>query len=325
MRDAIDRRNSLKMASTFDFSPHGFNLVLKQPKHYLIMRKSFIAAAAALALMMTANVSTAQIQTPAPSPSATLTQRVGLTDIELNYSRPGKKDRKVMGELVPFGEIWRTGANSATTIAFSSDVTFGDKAVKAGTYALYTLPGESEWTVMLYSDLSMGGNVANYDNSKEVVRVTGKVEKIDMTVETFTMDINNIRDNGAHLVLMWENTVVRVPMEVSFDEMVMAQIERTMKNPMSQAANNYAAAASYYYQNGKDLNKALEWINAALSINSGAFWWMHTKAQIQLGLGDNKGAIATAEASKKAASENASGDFGYVARNEDLIKKAKGK
>lgn len=289
------------------------------------MRKSFLATTMALALMLVATLATAQIQTPAPSPSATLTQKVGLTDIEINYSRPGKKDRKVMGELVPFGAIWRTGANAATTISFSTDVTFGGKAVKEGTYALYTIPGASEWTVMLYSDLSVGGNVANYDEKDEVVRVTAKTEEIGMTIESFTIDVNHLRDNSAHLVLMWENTAVRVPVEVSFDEVVMAQIERVMRNPLGQAASNYASAATYYYQNDKDLAKALEWINAALEINGGAFWYMHTKAQIQLAMGDKKGAIATAEASMNAAKENKSGDFGYVARNEALIKEAKGK
>lgn len=291
----------------------------------MTMRKFVFAKALAIALVLTATVATAQIQTPAPSPSATLTQKVGLTDVEINYSRPGKKDREVMGTLVPYGQIWRTGANGATTISFSDDVKVSGNDVKAGTYALYTVPGATEWSIHLYSDLSLGGNVANYDASKEVLKFMAKPEQIDFTVESFTIDINHLRDNSAHIVLMWENTAVRFPIEVSFDEQVMSQIDRVMRNPMGQAANNYASAATYYLDNGKDLDKALEWISAAIEINPKAFWYVHTKARIQLASGDKKSAITTAEASKKMASENASGDFGYVKRNEDLIKEAKGK
>ncbi len=233
------------------------------------------------------------------------------------------KGRKIFGGgkdfLVPFGEMWRTGANSGTVISFSDDVKVEGKEVKKGEYLLLTIPGASEWTVILYSDVSMGGNTAAYDQSKDAARFTVKPTRLNDVVETFTVGIGDISDDNtsAKIKLAWENTAVKFGVAVDYDAKVMKSIEAGTKvNP-----NNYVAAANYYFDNGKDLKKALEWITLGIETgNQNAFWNIHTKAKIQLALGDHKGALATAQQSLEKA-KAAPSDFGYIKNNEDLIAK----
>ncbi|RMG72229.1 MAG: DUF2911 domain-containing protein [Bacteroidetes bacterium] len=255
----------------------------------------------------------AQIRTPAPSPLATVIQAVGLSEIKLEYSRPSARGRKVFGELVPYGKVWRTGANASTKITFGTDVTFGGEAVKSGTYALYSIPGEKEWTFMLYSDLTLGGNVAGYDEANEIVRVTAKSSALNHEVETFTLGFDHLRDESAHLVLSWAKTRVAVPITWDTDGAVMANIERVMGGP---TAGDYYQAAVYYYNTDRDLDKALTWINKALE--GGERYWIVTwKARILGKMGHKAEAIATAERAKKLAEEGNNPD--YVKINEDLI------
>lgn len=270
----------------------------------------------------------AQIRTPQPSPAGTVSSVVGLTNVEISYFRPGVKGRQIFGEgagfLIPFGQIWRTGANSGSVLSLSTDVKIAGQDVEAGEYLIITIPGEDKWQFMLYSDLSMGGNVASYDESMEVLRVTANTMEAPMT-ERLTFNIADISaDNtSANIELQWETTVVKVPMEVDFDEQVMADIaEKTRVNP-----SNYVQAANYYLSTNRDLDKALEWVNMYLAEgdNSKQFWNVHLKARILAAMGKNKEAIKTAEASMEAASNNPNGDFGYIKRNEDLIKEIKGK
>ncbi len=261
----------------------------------------------------------AQIQTPASSPTGNINQRVGLTDIEIEYSRPGIKDRVIFGDLVKYGEIWRTGANASTKISFSEDVKLAGQEVAAGRYAIYTIPGTEEWAFVLYSDLSLGGNIAKYKSENEVLKVKIKPEKLPMKVETLTFDVGYLRKSSAILSLMWEDTRISIPLQADYDAKVMAQIEQKMENPLSEAYGIYAGAANYYYSENKDLNKALEWMNAALEIDPSAFWNVHTKAKIQAGLKDYEAAIKTAEASLEMAKANEDGGFGYVKLNTDAI------
>lgn len=265
----------------------------------------------------------AQIQTPAASPAASVSTTVGLTDVKINYARPKVKGRKIFGEgsdfLVPYGQLWRTGANAGTVISFSDDVTVGGKSLKKGDYLLLTIPGASEWTVILYSDPSMGGNTAAYDQSKDAVRLTAKPAKLADRVETFTVNISDISDDNtkANIEVAWENTSVKFGITVDYDSKVMKAIEAgTRVNP-----GNYIAAANYYFENGKDLKKALEWITIGIETgNQNAFWNIHTKAKIQHALGDYAGALATAQQSLDKA-KAAPSDFGYVKLNEDLMAK----
>lgn len=287
----------------------------------ITVKKSLLTLALASCLL----ISEAQIQTPAASPAATVSTVVGLTDVKVTYSRPKSKGRKIFGAggdfLVPFGELWRTGANSGTVISFADDVKVEGTDVKKGEYLIFSIPGPAEWTIMLYSDLSIGGNTTAYDKAKEVARFTVKPEKLSEKVETFTVNISDIADNNtsAKVQLAWENTSVKFNVGVDFDAKVMKSIEANTKvNP-----NNYIAAARYYFENGKDLNKALEYMNMGLAnSNPNAFWNIHLKAQIQKALGDKKGAIATAQQSLEIA-KKAENDFGYIKLNEDLIKSLK--
>lgn len=265
----------------------------------------------------------AQIQTPAASPAGTVSSVVGLTDISIKYSRPKMKGRKIFGSgaefLVPYGELWRTGANQGTIINFSDDVKVEGKDIKKGEYMLLTIPGADSWTVILYSDPSIGGNMANYKQEKDAARFSVKPSRLTETVQTFTIGISDISDDNtnANIQLAWENTLVKFNVTVDYDAKVMKAIEAgTRVSP-----GNYIAAANYYFETKKDLNKALEWITQGIETgNREAFWNIHTKAKIQDALGDKKGALATAQQSLELAKKAAS-DFGYIKLNEDLIAK----
>ncbi len=262
----------------------------------------------------------AQIQTPAASPPASVSTQVGLTDITINYYRPRAKGRKIFGTdasvLVPYGKIWRTGANNGTRIKFSDDVTVEGKPVKKGEYLIFTWPGANEWTVSLYKDLELGGNTGGYKEENEAARFTVKPGKLSEKVDAFTINITDIApdNSSAKIELAWENTSVKFGVGVSFDEKVMASIKaNTQVNP-----GNYFQAAVYYLETGKDLKQALEWINKAAEANPNAFWISHQKAKIQKALGDKAGAKATATASLESAKK--AGNRDYEMMNQDLIK-----
>lgn len=242
----------------------------------------------------------AQINTPAPSPTAEFKTKVGLTDITLNYSRPSMKGRKIYATdgLVPYGQIWRTGANAATTIEFSEDVVFGGKDVPKGKYALYSLPGESSWAVMLYSDVALGGDTENYDASKEVARVNATPTKMAFPIQTFTIGIGDVSDNGATLGLIWENTYVPVEIKVQTDKQVAAQIDNFAKNPMSQVASNYLNAGWYYYNKGENLAVAADYMKKGVEYSTSPFkfFWMNRAAEVLAKTGDTAGALKMAQA-----------------------------
>ena len=257
---------------------------------------------------------TAQIILPAPSPAGKVYSKVGLTDVEISYSRPKMKGRKIFGAgdafLVPFGQVWRTGANQGTIITTSTDLKVGGQNLPAGEYMILTIPAADSWDVIFYKDKSIGGNVAAHKKEDEQLRAKGKVSKLTEPVETLTFNIADISaDNTtAALELAWEHTSIKVTLE---------QIDRNTKvNP-----GNYAAAANYFFSTGRDLDQAIEWMNKYLESNPQAFWNIHTKAQMLAKKGDKKSikeAIATAEKSIAVAKE-ADDDFGYIKRNEDLI------
>jgi len=261
-----------------------------------------------LALVITCNAF-GQIDTPRPSPQGKVTQTVGLTDIAIEYSRPGVKDRTIFGGLLAYGEIWRTGANSATTISFSDDVKLEGNSVPAGKYALYTIPGKEEWTIMIYKDVSLGGNVDEYDEANELVRIKVAPQKLPVKIETLTFDVGDIGDDNANISLMWEETKVSFKIEVEYDSKIMADIKEKMENPLAQAATLYIQSANYYFNEGKDLNQALEWMNKGLEISASPFNFfnMHRKSMIQAGLGDYKGATATATEAHKLGEDTSGG------------------
>ena len=256
----------------------------------------------------------AQIRTPAASPGAKMEQRVGLTDITLEYSRPSAKGRTVFAAngLVPFGEIWRAGANQATKITFSDDVKVGGQALKKGAYAILAKPGATEWSVMFYEHTT--GNWGDYQSKTPNATVMGKVSKLNEMVETFTMDINHISNTGAHLVIMWADTKVAVPVEVEVDSRVMADINRVLAGP---SANDYFAAATYLHESGKDLDKALDYVRKANAQNP-QYWMLRREAMILADLKKYGEAVMVAEKSLAKAKEAGNND--YIRMNEASIK-----
>lgn len=267
------------------------------------------------ALCATTLAATAQVKAPQSSPKATMTQIVGLTDVELEYYRPSAKSRSVYGNLVPFGKVWRTGANGNSTISFSEDVTIGGKPLKKGKYAVYTTPKADSWEVMFYSDTNNWGLPEKWDESKVALRTAVKPQVMNHNVETFTMLINNVNNNDATLDIMWERTLVSVKFEVPTHEAAMASIERTMNGP---SATDYYAAGQYLYQSNGDMKKALEYVSKAVDMNQNKpFWMLRQKALIQAKTGDKKGAIETARQSMNAAKAAKNDD--YVKMNQDSI------
>ncbi len=278
------------------------------------MKKSLLS----IALTLFAFAGYSQIQMPAPSPTATVQQKVGLTDISVVYSRPGVKGRTVFGDMIPYGKVWRTGANASTKITFSDNVKLGGKDVPAGEYALYSIPNQNEWTIIIHKNTKLWG-AGGYDAKDDLVRFTAKAEAMPMSVESMVIDFGNFKNTSGEMYIIWDKVAVTIPIEVEIESKVMAQIKEKVIDASAPSGNDLAAAANFYHQSGKDLKQALTWMDQACKARPEAFWLLHTKATIQKDLGDKKAAIATAKKSIELAKSNKDGDFGYIKRNEDLI------
>ncbi len=258
----------------------------------------------------------AQINTPAPSPTAEMEQKVGLTDVTIKYSRPSMKGRTVMGNLVPYDKIWRTGANQNTMITFGDDVMIGGKTVKAGTYAIFTKPGQNKWDVYFYTDTENWGAPEVWDESKVAAMVTSDVIKLPMSIETFTLSLDDLTNDSATLGMMWENAYVPVEIKTKTDEMVTSSIDRIMNGP---TANDYYTAAVYYKDSGKDIAKAEKWMDKAMEMTKEpAFWQLRQQSLIYAKAGKKDKAIETAK--KSLAASKAANNMDYVKMNEDSLK-----
>ncbi|HAH54973.1 MAG TPA: dihydrolipoamide dehydrogenase [Flavobacterium sp.] len=262
-----------------------------------------------LAMIIANYVSEAQVKTPQPSPKSTLTQVVGLTTVEIVYSRPSAKGRDVFNNLVPFGKLWRTGANENTTISFSDDVIIDGKTLAKGKYAIFTTPKADIWEIIFYTATDNWGNPENWDEAKVALKTTAKSDHIDRFVESFTIGINNLDNNFAHLELSWEKTIVALKFEVPTAKNAIASIDKVLAGP---GAGDYFSAAQYYFQSNGDMTKALTYVNKALDMNKDKpFWYNRLKSLIQAKLGDKNGAIETAKISLASAE---------VAKNQDYVK-----
>lgn len=271
----------------------------------------FIAAAGLMTLG-----SSAQIKTPAPSPSAKIEQTVGLTDMSVTYSRPSMKGRTIMNNLVPYGKVWRTGANANTIVEFSTDVTVGGKELKAGSYALYTKPTQKSWEVYFYSDTSNGGTPREWDDSKVAASITVDAIQMPINVETFTITVDDLTNNGANIGIMWEKTYVGVPFVVPANKAVMASIDKVLGGP---DAGDYYAAATYLSSSDQSLDKASEYMEKAMSmIKEPKFWQLRQQSLLFAKVGNKKAAIKTAQTSLAKAKE--AGNADYVKLNEDSLK-----
>lgn len=262
----------------------------------------------------------AQIQTPAASPRATVVQAVGLTSVTIEYSRPGAKNREIYGGLVHYGEVWRTGADGATRIAFDHDVIFGGEPVEAGEYALYTIPGVQEWTIILHANTSNWG-AQGYDPENDVLRVQVPVQRIEPFLETFTIGLNHLRNDSAKLHLDWAHTRVAVEITTDTSSRVEESIRSAMKNPESLRPRDYASAAVFYLNQDRNLEQAKVWMEKALEEASHAYWWDHSYARILAKLGENEAAIEAANSSLEKARATGGRAFGYIELNEALIER----
>ena len=258
----------------------------------------------------------AQIQTLQPSPSAKIEQVVGLTNVTIDYSRPAKRDRKIMGELVPMGEIWRAGANENSTLSFSDPVKVGGKNLDAGTYSLFIRPGKSMWEVFFYTETDNWGLPEKWNTESIAVVVETEIIQLKNTIESFTISLDDLYNNGANINIKWENTKVSIPIEVPTHSKMMSSITKTIKkDPKSR---DYYNAAIYYRQSNQDLNQAKKWIAKAIEMDPDKFWMYRQKSLILAQLNEKDIAIAAAKTSLKLAQE--AGNMDYVRLNTKSIK-----
>lgn len=272
------------------------------------MRKLLLTAFAVFTLF----IADAQLKTPAPSPTQTIKQDFGLSNVELSYSRPGVKGRKIFGDLVPFGKVWRTGANSATTITFGDGVTIGGVKIAAGKYGLLTIPDSKSWIIIISKQTDVT-SPADYKADQDIVRVEAKTMILEEKIESFTMQFANVKPSTCDLQLMWDKTAVALSISTDVESKVMAQIDQLM----NKDNRPYYSAAMYYMDNGKDLNQALAWFDKAVEMQPNAFWIHHQRANCLAKLGKKADAKAAAEKSKALATEQKNDD--YVKLNEKLL------
>jgi hypothetical protein len=276
-----------------------------------------IITALLLSTALTVSVSAQQLKTPAASPTATLDQAFGLSNIKIEYSSPSVKGRIIFGDLVPYDKIWRTGANASTKITFGDDVMIEGSKLKAGTYAFYTIPGKTSWSLLFYNDITLGGDVENYKKENEALRVTVKPSSMSEKVETFTINVSDITPTTSNLEILWDKTKVLCKVSTEIDDKVLKSIETAL----AKDSRPYFQAANYYYENDKSLDSAYKWVNLAIAGNPKAYWMVHLKAKIQKKMNDTKGAITSAEQSMALAKEDKNED--YVKLNEKLIAEMK--
>jgi tetratricopeptide (TPR) repeat protein len=266
----------------------------------MILHRSICLHAAAIwaSLSLASSLSAAEekFKFPDASQHATITQRVGLTDVTVDYSRPGIRGREIFGGLVPYGKVWRTGANASTKIKFSDAVKIGGKEVAAGEYSFFTIPDKEEWTIILSKNTKLWG-AYDYKEDTDAVRVAAKPETLSAPVESFTIAFDDLKDDGATIVLKWDKTRLPIELTTNTVEKVNAEITAALKDSKALDARFYYQAASFYYEHEKDLEQALKWVDQAIAKKSDAYSFYYKKAQIEVKLGHKEAAKAAAEKS----------------------------
>lgn len=278
------------------------------------MKKTLFILIMAVSILFSEN-SSAQLKMPQSSSSQTIIQEFGLGRVTVKYSRPNIKGRSVEKDLAPFGEVWRTGANDATVITFTDAVNLEGNAIAAGEYALFTIPGKNEWTIILNKENKQWGSY-QYKQAEDVIRFKVKPIKVNEKSETFSIRFSNVMPSSANLDLVWDNFKISVKMTTDVDAKVMASIDEAMKTDKKP----YYPAAVYYFENGKDLKNALEWISIAEAGDPKAPWFKYQKARIQLKSGDKTGAAETAKAGIEAA--KAVNNVEYIRLNQNILTEA---
>ena len=271
----------------------------------LLLGICFISAAA---------FTNAQFKMPAPSPGQTIKQDFALGTIELVYSRPSIKGRKIFGDLVPYNKVWRTGANSSTKIKFTDVVEMNGKRIDTGTYALYTIPGEDMWEVILNKGIGNWGS-NGYKESDDIIRFKVPVMRIKPELETFTMQFANVKPESCELHIMWDKTAISIPIKALIKDRMRTDLEKAMKGDKKP----YFNAAQFYYEFDNNNAKALESIKGAVAANPKAYWMWLYKARIEQAMGDKAAAMASSQKSLELAREEKNDD--YIKMNEDIQKK----
>ena len=255
------------------------------------------------------------LRVPALSPYSEIKQNVGLTEITIQYSRPSKKGRYIMGDLVPYDKIWRTGANASTKLIFKDDVRIAGNDLPAGTYALYTIPGKQNWTVIIHRNTelrSLAGDA--YKQANDAFRFEVPSIQNPFTEETFNIRIGDITSHSCNLILSWDNTIIKFPIEVEVKSKIQAQMEELLKDPENMSSRNYFRAAEYYFSNNIDLDQSMEWINAALMKSENNFRYGLLKAKIYGGLGEWEKALETVKLAH---------EWAWAANNANYIEQTK--
>ena len=252
---------------------------------------------------------------PQASPSAKLIQKVGLTDVTVDFSRPSTKGRKIFGELVPFGQVWRTGANENSIISFSTSIKIGDTDVPAGKYSVYTIPNENSWEFILYSDYNNWGLPSDWDENKVVVRQKFTPIKLENKMESFKFAFDDLTNNSFTLGVTWGYFYLPVEIKLPTTSIVMSSIEEVLKNPTS---SDLYKAAVYLLQENRDLRMAKEWMNQAITMmDNPRFYHLRQQSLIYAALKDYKMAIKVAQASLE--KSIVAGNSDYEKMNQDSI------
>lgn len=260
-----------------------------------------------------------QLKTPQASPLSKIEQKVGMTTISIEYSRPSKRGRNVFPDVVKYDEVWRTGANENTKISTSDILIFDKDTLQAGEYALYTKPMKDSWEIYFYKETSNWGTPQKWDNDKVALTITTPIEKLETTVETFTIGFNDLTTKSGHLSLMWDKTAISIPFQLNTVDEVVANINKIMNGPSSR---DYYGAANYYFSEGMDLDQALVWMKKAVELEGERAFWMYRKlALIQAKKGAYKEAIESAQVSIEGATKV--GNMNYVEMNNISIKEWK--
>lgn len=261
-----------------------------------------------------AGVAEAQIRLPAASPSATIVQGVGLQKVTIEYSRPALKGRKMFGDQVPYGKVWRTGANQAPKLTVDGEVTIGGKTVPAGTYGLFTIPTENDWTIILSKKPNQFG-AFSYNESDDLLRFTVKSEKLKSSAEFFTIEFTDFTSTSSNVAIRWENREVKFEIKTNPDAQIMAQLQAELAKP-DVKTGIYSAAANYYFDTNRDMKQAREWADKVVAADK-KYWTYFLRGKIAAKQGDCQTARADAEAGLKMAQE--AGDDAYIKNHKGIL------
>jgi tetratricopeptide (TPR) repeat protein len=265
-------------------------------------------------------IMSAQISKPNLSPRVVSEQQVGMVNVKLDYGQPNRQNREIFGELIPFNKIWRTGANSSTKISFDREVKLADHVIPSGTYGLYSIPEENQWTIIIHKNSSLWG-AGGYDPTNDLVRFVVPVTQILEPVETLSIHFEDFDTNGGDMVIAWENSKVVIPLFVDSDEIIFNEIaEKTSSKNETISAQTYFDAAQFYYLKKTKLDTAMLWFDKAIEMKPNAYWYIYYKAELAYHMENFSLAKENAEKCLASAESSPSTDYGYIAKSKLLLK-----